>query len=383
MHLQDASADVLTIIDSCYAPTIGPERSGSPALNHAHGNHRNASRCFEIIAATRGHRLGSTEPSFTRALIETLIELQDESVRPFDTSRLHRRVMDHMRPFAKIPPLYDRKNFMNTRHICLAPLPKTAPYGPRQVEREASRWHLQIQLAEKSELNKQEITLLAASLAAAVKATDPDITALNWNWANFGSSPRLRTDLTSPLRDAYQEVPRAERIAATLHLQVVFARRRSLSDNEARRLRTCVADAIKAANLGNTAVNSTRLERRDPPDPAITMVVVVFLNSWIRRWRGKRLQRELRLQNRDQRQDEHSFTSPPRRTTLPQSLTDASSLPNTEQRSTYGNDRYGFHSSGTGSEIHSTSKPLRDSIGCSSVGDDNSRLLSCHRSRNP
>jgi hypothetical protein len=127
MHLQDASADVLTIIDSCYAPTIGPERSGSPALNHAHGNHRNASRCFEIIAATRGHRLGSTEPSFTRALIETLIELQDESVRPFDTSRLHRRVMDHMRPFAKIPPLYDRKNFMNTRHICLAPLPKTAP----------------------------------------------------------------------------------------------------------------------------------------------------------------------------------------------------------------------------------------------------------------
>jgi hypothetical protein len=373
-HLRDVEADVLTIMDSCYTPDDFKGQVYGPAPDPSQGTSRHTTRSFELIAAAQEEAIGFTEPSFTLALIESLIELQNASPRPFDTSRLHGRVMDRMRPLVNIPPLYNCIGSRNPRHIRLAPLPKTASQRPRQVERAASIWHLQIQLAGKSELKKEEVTRLAAYLAIAVKTTDLDISALDW--ANFTLSPRLRSDLASPPRNAHQEVPRAEHTAATLHLQVAFARRRSLSENEVRRLRTCVAVAVKAANLGNTAVDWTRFERRHQPDLAITMGVVMLLQSWPRRWRGERLRRELRLQKRDQRKDEHSFTSPPLRTTPPQSLTDASSLPQIEQRSTYGNGRYGFHSSGTGSEIHSTSKPLRGSIGYSSVDDDNSRLLS-------
>jgi hypothetical protein len=362
-------------MDTCYAHTTSIAKfSGISDADPVYGNYGRATRSFEIIAASREGRFGSTEPSFTRALIESLIELQNESPGLLDTARLHSRVIDCMRPLVNIPRLYNRVGSRTPRHIRLAPLPKTASQRPRQVERAASIWHLQIQLAEKSKLNEEEVTRLAASLAVAVKATDLDISALDW--ANFTPSPRLRSDLASPPRNAHQEVPRAENAAATLHLHVAFARRRSLSENEVRRLKTCVAVAVKAANLGNTAVDWTRFERRHPPDLAITVGVVMLLQSWVGRWSGERLRRELRLQKRDQRKDEHSFTSPSRRVTPPQSLTDASSLPQIEQRSTYGNGRHGFHSLGTESEIHSTSKPLRGSIGYSSVDDDNSRLLS-------
>jgi hypothetical protein len=362
IHLRHAEADVLTIMDICYAHTTSVAKSsGTSDAHFVCSDHGRATRSFEVIAAPQGGRVGFTEPSFTRALIESLIELQNESGW-LDTSRLHSRAMDRMRPLVNIPRLYNRIGSRNTRHIRLAPLPKTVHQKLPQAERAASMIRLEIVFAEYFELSRKEITLLATSLATAVKVADLDITELNWVFFD-----------PYPLGDECREVSGAESIAGVLRLQVGFATHRSLTEDETRRLKTGIANAVSVTNRDIVALDYGRLE----PCPTGTEV----LKSWVSRWRLKKLQaesnrHEIQLQMQDQRKESGPSADISRRLTPSRSFTDRFDLANTDRSSSVGNESSGSRSPSTEPGMYSTSKPLRGSTGYSSVGDDNSRLLS-------
>jgi hypothetical protein len=313
-------------------------------------------RSFETIAAGRENLPGSY---FTRALMKSLIELQEESAIPFDTPCLQDRIMNHLRPLTDIPPLYTRMG-SNPRHICLAPLPKTGHQKVPQADRAASMIRLEIVFAEYFEPSRKEITLLATSLAAAVKAADLNITELNWVFFD-----------PHPLGDEYREVSGTESTAGVLRLQVGFATHRSLTEDETRRLKTGVANAVSVTNRDIVALDYGPLE------PCQTGTEV--LKSWVSRWRLKKLhaesnRRETQLQM--QRNESGPSEDISRRLTPSHSFTDRFDLANTDQSSSVGNESSGSRSPSTGSGMYSTFKPLRGSTGYSSVGDDNSRLLS-------
>jgi hypothetical protein len=362
IHLRHAEADVLTIMDICYAHTTSVAKSsGTSDAHFVCSDHGRATRSFEVIAAPQGGRVGFTEPSFTRALIESLIELQNESGW-LDTSRLHSRAMDRMRPLVNIPRLYNRIGSRNTRHIRLAPLPKTVHQKLPQAERAASMIRLEIVFAEYFELSRKEITLLATSLATAVKVADLDITELNWVFFD-----------PYPLGDEYREVSGAESIAGVLRLQVGFATHRSLTEDETRRLKTGVANAVSVTNRDIVALDYGPLE----PCPTGTEV----LKSWVSRWRLRKVQaesnrHEIQLQMQDQRKESGQSADISRRLTPSRSFTDRFDLANTDRSSSVGNESSGSRSPSTGPGMYSTSKPLRGSTGYSSIDDDNSRLLS-------
>lgn len=88
-HLKEARADVLTIMDSCWASAV---------INK---NNRRVERSFETLAATHEYTRRPGPESFTRALIDSLSDLHPETTKidqpPFDTSRLHARIDQRMR----------------------------------------------------------------------------------------------------------------------------------------------------------------------------------------------------------------------------------------------------------------------------------------------
>lgn len=141
-------------------------------------------RSFETIAATHVHTRGPGARSFTRALIKSLTDLQQEAVRkeqrPFDTFRLHNSIRRHMRRAHNIPPLFNRNESHNARHICIAPVSKSAPLRHRRSERVAGVLHLQVVFSKNRELNEEGTKLLGRSLADAAKSANPNITALDW-----------------------------------------------------------------------------------------------------------------------------------------------------------------------------------------------------------
>jgi hypothetical protein len=174
-HLQDADADVLTIMDSCYAAAV---------INK---NNRRVERSFETLAAAHEYTRQPGPESFTRALIDSLTDLHVEPVDtirpPFDTSRLHDRIMRRMRTMRRkhhIPPLLNRNENRNARHICLAPLSKNELQPLRQADRTKGILHLQVVFEKNRELNMEETTRLASSLAQAAKKTNLNITTLDW-----------------------------------------------------------------------------------------------------------------------------------------------------------------------------------------------------------
>jgi hypothetical protein len=177
--LQHAEADVLTIMDTCYA---------AASINK---NTRHVTRSFETIAATHAYTRAPGKSSFTRALIDCLTELHGEAIktgdRPFDTSRLHNRIMDRMRPRQNIPPLYNRNESLNARHICLAPILKSTIEQPRRVERAAGVLHLQVVFTKNRDLNEEETVRLCRALVQGAKDANLNITTLDW--ANFEPSP--------------------------------------------------------------------------------------------------------------------------------------------------------------------------------------------------
>jgi hypothetical protein len=179
IHLQHAEADVLTIIDSCYA---------SASTNK---NARHETRSFEILAAADELTDRPGKSSFTHSLMKSLKELHGETVgtepRPFDTNRLHRHVMKGMSSDHDVPPLFDRMDTLNARHIFLAPLVKTARQTLPRPQLAKGVLHLKVVFAKNRELNEEEITKLGTSLALAAKNTRLDI--IDLDYVRFDCSP--------------------------------------------------------------------------------------------------------------------------------------------------------------------------------------------------
>ena len=164
---------MLTIMDTCFAAT-----SINKSTKHV-------TRSYETIAATHEYTRAPGPSSFTRALIDSLAELHGEATksedRPFDTSRLHNRIMDRMRPEHNLPPLFNRNESLNARHICLAPILKSAiEQQQRRVERAAGVLKLQVVFSKNRELDKDETTRLCRALVQGAKDANLNITALDW-----------------------------------------------------------------------------------------------------------------------------------------------------------------------------------------------------------
>lgn len=148
---------------------------------------KHVTRSFETIAASHDLTRGPGPKSLTRALIIALRKLRDDSgkteQRPFDTLRLHGKIDDIMRrthPSHKLPRLYNRNESQNSRHICLAPIVRSAAPESRRAERAAGVLHLQVVFSKNRQLSREETMLLGSSLASAAKSANPNITALDW-----------------------------------------------------------------------------------------------------------------------------------------------------------------------------------------------------------
>lgn len=137
---------MLTIVDSCYS-AAGINKSTI-----------HAERAFETLAAARTKIRGPGPESFTQALIESLTELRKEAAqvahRPFDTSRLHHEIMYRMRPKHDLPPLFNRHDRTNARHICLAPLIQPSNLQPQTVKPTSAVLRLQVALSNSRSLDE-------------------------------------------------------------------------------------------------------------------------------------------------------------------------------------------------------------------------------------
>ncbi|TLD09828.1 serine/threonine protein kinase, partial [Venturia nashicola] len=171
-HLEVASADILTIMNSVYTEADVVARGS------------NVGRLFETLAAGDAYAKRPDTSLFTRALIDSLKELHSQTTgathRPFDTSRLHDRIMRRMRlQHHFIPPLITSVQEQNLRHICLAPLIKDVPLASPPT-RARSILHLQIAFADNRKLHTNETLRLAGLLSDAAKRADLNITSLDW-----------------------------------------------------------------------------------------------------------------------------------------------------------------------------------------------------------
>lgn len=173
-HLRYADADVLTIMDSSFV------------AGDISNNDRNRERSFETLTASYDLTRQQGPWSFTRALIHSLKDLRSETAGStqwsFDTSRLHERIMRHMRNWHKsyrIPPLLNHSMGLSVRHICLAPLERVVPTALNKRVRGPGVLTLQVAFA-KRELQIDETTRLARLLAQAAKDADVNITSIDW-----------------------------------------------------------------------------------------------------------------------------------------------------------------------------------------------------------
>lgn len=279
-HLQDSVADVLTIMDSCYASAVIYRHNGD------------AARSFETLAATNDYSPTPGPNSFTRALIISLAELYNEHYNEssrttsFDTSLLHARIMRRMHDNRRqhhIPPLLNRTESLNARHICLAPLSNQMPQSLPRNQRAKGVLSLQVVFAKHNRLSKSEVTLLASSLANGAKTTSLDIIALEWV-AFEGKVPYLYTLVN---------------VMKLIKLWVNGWRRR-------KKLRAIGLAQIRARP-------SQHLSQLDYGDD-----VVHFLRAWIRRWRRGREGRMIGLDRRrarlqDQSERDHGNDRPLKR----------------------------------------------------------------------
>ena len=183
----------MTILDSCYA---------SAGINK---NARHETRSFEILTAAHELTRRPGKSSFTHALMRSLEELHGETTgpepRPFDTHRLHHYVSKGMSADHDVPPLHDRMETLNARHICLAPLVKTPHQTLPRPQLAKGALHLKVVFAKNRELNEKEITKLGTSLAFAAKNANLDI--IDLDYVEFDCSPpkiRITVAVTIYLR---------------------------------------------------------------------------------------------------------------------------------------------------------------------------------------
>lgn len=179
--LEDTEADVLTIMDCCFASNIMKGVTDQ-------------TRTYETLAAT-GHNLTTPKPgkrSYTRALIDSLKEelnrFEMNERRPFDTFKLNQRIKQRQN-WSHQPQLFHRNHCAKSRHIRLAPLEKTAAPPTQQDLTCSGTLNLQLTFSKKSNLHGPEIAKLATKLAKAARKSDLGITALDW----IGFTPNVRT----------------------------------------------------------------------------------------------------------------------------------------------------------------------------------------------
>lgn len=157
LRADDIDADVLTILDACYASNI--------TKSAAH-----TSKKFELLSAC-GLDQTTAAPgpnSFTRALIDTLKDLVTEyGDKPFNTFHVNQRVcMDHRR---RECPSHLWYRLQSDSNILLAPLKGTAKRAQHKaLVARNPRGYLTLRFALRDEsLNKEQVEVLTRSLAKA------------------------------------------------------------------------------------------------------------------------------------------------------------------------------------------------------------------------
>jgi hypothetical protein len=153
----DIDADVLTILDTCYA-------------SNATKSAKHATRKFELLAACPiDQTTAAPGPnSFTRAMIDNLKELaQSYGEKPFSTFHLNQRICMDERRLDTPSHLWFR--LPNDQHILLAPSKPTAEHAqhkPNFVR--APKGYLTLQFALRDDtLNQQQIEYLTRNLSKA------------------------------------------------------------------------------------------------------------------------------------------------------------------------------------------------------------------------
>ena len=157
LKADDIDADVLTILDTCYASNIAKSAKQS-------------ARKFELLSACPFDQTTAApgKESFTRALIDNLKDLVREyGEKPFSTFHLNQRIcMEKLR--LDTPSLLWYR-LPNDQHILLAPLKpkKSSVKQPSAVVR-APRGYLTLRFALRDEeLNKEQIEFLTRNLSRA------------------------------------------------------------------------------------------------------------------------------------------------------------------------------------------------------------------------
>ena len=156
LKADEIDADILTILDTCYASNIAKSAKQS-------------TRKFELLSACPFDQTTAAPgpESFTRALIDNLKDLAREyGERPFSTFHLNQRIcMERMR--LDTPSLLWYR-LPNDQHILLAPLKRgTGSVKPKAIVR-APRGYLTLRFALRDEeLNKEQIEVLTRNLSKA------------------------------------------------------------------------------------------------------------------------------------------------------------------------------------------------------------------------
>ncbi|KAF9701011.1 hypothetical protein EKO04_000601 [Ascochyta lentis] len=153
----DNDADVLTILDTCYASNITKSAKQS-------------TRKFELLSACPIDQVTAAPGpwSFTRALIDNLNELtKDYGDRPFSTFHLNQRICMDKRRLDTPSHLWYR--LPNDQHILLAPLRRNSEHVQRKPEFvRAPRGYLTLQFALRDDtLNQVQIEYLTKKLSKA------------------------------------------------------------------------------------------------------------------------------------------------------------------------------------------------------------------------
>lgn len=169
--LNVAKADVLTIMDCCFATDVG--RCGG-----------DETRTFETLAASDKMTPSPGEKSFTNALIAVLEESLSHERKEFrvvDTDYL----MDQIRVRQKSlrPRIINRMKSTVGRHIRLKPLSKPTEPKPQDTpltRLRAGSLRLQIDFAEHTSLTEQQAELLGKKLASAANNAKLGINGLEW-----------------------------------------------------------------------------------------------------------------------------------------------------------------------------------------------------------
>ncbi|KAF3005027.1 hypothetical protein E8E13_009027 [Curvularia kusanoi] len=158
LRADEIDADVLTILDACYASNITKSASQT-------------SKKFELLSAC-GLDQTTAAPgpnSFTRALIDVLKDLVAEyGDKPFNTFHVNQRVcMDARR---RECPSHLWYRLHSDSNILLAPLKRTKPHDTQHkaIVARNPRGYLTLRFALRDEtLNKEQIEVLTRSLAKA------------------------------------------------------------------------------------------------------------------------------------------------------------------------------------------------------------------------